>query len=37
MLSTNMAPLTSILDVITSTAIYTRQEEKRKEKKRKKV
>jgi hypothetical protein len=30
MLSTNMAPLTSILDVITSTAIYTRQEKKKK-------
>jgi hypothetical protein len=30
MLSTNMAPLTSILDVITSTAIYTRQERKKK-------
>jgi hypothetical protein len=29
MLSTNMAPLTSILDVITSTAIYTRQERKK--------
>jgi hypothetical protein len=28
-----MAPLTSILDVITSTAIYTRQEKKKEKKK----